>query len=101
MTLQSLKEDYKKTFSEPRLSGRFLPKDYSKELYEKIDNSKTLEEFIDVISNLSDNPKERIETTEQTKNRRRSNSYHILSRILTWNDEPPVDENGNRYNTEI
>jgi hypothetical protein len=37
MTLETLKEDYKKTFTEPRLSGKYLPEDYQKEFFDKIE----------------------------------------------------------------
>ena len=48
MTLDSLKEDYKKTFSEPRLSGKFLSEDYQKLYFGKIDASNSLDELVEV-----------------------------------------------------
>jgi ADP-ribosyl-[dinitrogen reductase] hydrolase len=86
MTLDSLKEDYKKTFSEPRLSGKFLPEDYQKTFFESIDSAKTFDEFVQVLSKNSD---------------RGNIERHILVRILTWNDQPPVDENGVRISEKI
>ncbi len=80
MTLESLKEDYKKTFSEPRLSGKFLPENLQKEFFKKIDVSTTLDEFIEAIGSINKDVDER----------------HIIQRILAWNNETPVDENGNK-----
>lgn len=84
MTLESLKEDYKKTFTEPRLSGKFLSEKYQKEFFEKIDSTSNLDEFVSVLDSINGGfPM-------------RNPERHILLRILNWNSEPAVDENGNR-----
>jgi len=80
MTLETLKEDYKKTFTEPRLSGKYLPEDYQKEFFDKIDAAVTLDEFVNVLNS-------RDGVTSQNTER------HILLRILTWENEPPIENN--------
>ena len=78
MTLESLKEDYKKTFTEPRLSGKFLSDNFQKELFQKIDSASNLDEFVSVVDSINGNV--------PMKNPER----HILLRILNWNEEPPL-----------
>jgi hypothetical protein len=91
--IQTLKDAYKKTFTEPRLSGRYLPADLLKTFSENLDAATTLDEFIDVISLLNTTREELAkESEEQTKTRRRDTSYHILLRIEVWNNLPQFVE---------
>lgn len=92
MILQTLKNNYLKTFTEPRLSGKMLPEEILKEFSKNLDAAETLDGFIDAIS-LLNTTKEKLaqEDADYTKERRREMSYHILSRIMAWNNEPPIE----------
>lgn len=98
MTLQELKDSYKKTFTEPRLSGRYLPDELVSKFSEALDKSNTLDELIDNIDICFATDKEKIledfknESKEDRHIRLDRKSYHILLRILTWNDLPPIEE---------
>lgn len=81
MTLETLKEDYKKTFSEPRLSGKYLPEDFQKILFDKIDAASTLDEFVSAVDSISGN---------NFHNPEGNTERHILLRILAWENEPPI-----------
>lgn len=80
MFLDELKEAYKKTFTEPRLSGKLLPKDFQDEMFSKIDASTTLDEFCNAIN---------------------QDERHILMRILEWESLPPFVEEEPEEEKEI
>ena len=76
-TLNLLKEQYKNTLIEPRLSGKFLREDLLKSMIDKIDAATTLEDFILAIPNAE-------QYTSQG-----DACKHIFARILAWENEPP------------
>lgn len=90
MILQELKDDYKKTFTEPRLSGRYLPEDIANKLSSNLDAANTVDEFLDAVC-LLNKSKEDLEAEDsfKTKERRMGTAYHILLRIEMWNSLPP------------
>ena len=79
MFLDILKEKYKNTFIEPRLSGKYLPEDFLNNFIQKVDDSSTLDEFLQVINEIFGH---------QNKNLER----HIIARIIAWENEPPFIE---------
>lgn len=74
--LEQLKEKYKKTIIEPRLSGRMMPEYLLEELIEKIDAVKTFDEFETVVEENFGVKKDRV-------------WKHIVGRISAWENEPP------------
>ena len=75
MLLETLKEKFKQTIIEPRLSGKQIPDELLRKFTAKIDLITTLDGFIDLL---------------KTDFGIRTNAErHLLSRIIAWENEPP------------
>lgn len=77
MLLETLKNSYKNTLIEPRLSGKFLSEKTLKEMTAKIDLATNLDEFIKSLPGTGER------TSENA-------CKHILERIIAWENEPPL-----------
>lgn len=81
MFLDTLKEAYKKTFTEPRLSGKYLPEAFQEDFFAKIDAATTLDELCKHIQHPTP-------------------LRHIVLRIIEWENQPPLTEENQEESVE-
>lgn len=91
MTLESLKEDYKRTFTDPRLSGKTIPEEYWRKMSAQIDAAATLEEFVAAIESKGSSLMPVHKPDDHGHGHFPNTERFILGRILAWNDELPVE----------
>ena len=84
MILDILKAKYLLTFSEPRLSGRYLPEHLWIKLQDEVNKSTTLDELVQAVGCITDDPEGFY---------RGNVERFIIARIIAWEQEPPFTGN--------